>query len=245
MATDLRTIRSRIQGRLRITSKRNPAFDTIEIDEEIASKCLELGAWLPAPMLYSASAFTISANSMTFQLPTSVTQYTGNDGRAEYRSEIRLQLVSTGAFLRKLSNEQMDSYVHLSPSGHYSIPDYFSIYEEKNSDVEGRVWPGAKDPQAVNLWATMAHDDVRDFIGSGSDDMDDVQVQFSRVAALALEKYVAADLLLRMTDEMLKEARLNPQVAEVWRKEAYELAYLDAGRRHDMDELGEHQRWVS
>lgn len=241
MAVDFRTIRSRVRGRLKLTDLRNPVFDTVEIDEEIASQCLAIGADLPPLTVYQASGLTISANSNTFRLPTTVTGYTGNDGVAEYRGGVRIQLVSTGRFLVEVSNAQLDSYLNGSGSIPYNRPEQFALYTEKGTgDVEGRTWPGASSAEACNLYLDIAADDVRDYVGSGSDDMDDVQVQFPRTAALALELRVAADLLLRM-----KEPTINPAVAEKWAAESRGLLYKASESLHNLEDPGRIERWES
>lgn len=244
MSIDLRFIRERVRIRLRETDARKPSFVLPEIDQAICDSYIELQAMLPPPVLTSASALTISAGASTFTLPLTVTQWTGNDGGAEYAGDVRLQLVSNGAWLRFVSNDWMDSLINNSPTIPQGVPDSFSLYERKDQQVDGRVWPAAKSAEVVNMTATMAADDLRDFIGSATDDLDDVEVQFSRTAAQALILFSAAELLERMTPDDLQARRLSGRNGEQWMQRALRLAYAEAVRRHQLEDSGVTERWV-
>lgn len=245
MAIALRRIRDRIRIRIRETDPKNNSFVTPEIDTAIADSYLTLQARLPSADLHTSSAFTIGAGTDLFALPATVTQYTGNDGGAEYAGAFRIQLVSTGEFLTRVTVEELDSYRWGNQTLHLAIPEMFTLWEEKDQDAIGRCYPGAQASQACNLFARLSADDLRDFVGSGTDDLDDVEVLFSRIAANALVLYVAADLLERMLDKDLEARRLNPRSAVTWRREAEALIYQEAARRHRMNTVGRVQRWVS
>jgi hypothetical protein len=138
----------------------------------------------------------------------------------------------------------LDSYRNGNQSVSLGIPEVFALWEDKNQAVQGRCYPGAKDAQVCDLWASLTADDMRDFIGSGSDDMDDVEVLLSREGSTALVIYTAADLVARMSKTALEARGLDGGVAVKWHKEAQDLLYREAGRRHDLEALGRIERWV-
>lgn len=244
MAIALRRLRDRIRGRLRDTDAQAPTFVPVEYDQAISDAYLELQSRLPAARLYTASGLTIGAGGDTFTLPATVAQYTGGDGGAEYRGDVRIRLQSTGRFLTKSTTDEIDAFRDLSPTVYLSVPEHYALWEEKDQTVRGRVYPGARVAEICDLFVTLEADDLRDFIGSGADDMDDVEILFSRTAATALIYYAAADLLTRMAPEEQQKRRINPQVVPLWLKAADTLLYREAGRRHDLEDTGRVQRWV-
>lgn len=244
MSITLTTLRNRIRLRLNDTDARRPTFDVPAYDNAIAYAYILQAGRLPAPMLYTASAFTIAAGASTFALPTTVTQYTGSEGGAEYRQVYSIQLASDGTFLEKVTNEQMDAMRAGSDTVPTSTPSYYSLSESSTPAVTGRCWPGADDAEVCNLWAKMSADDLRDYVGGGTATLDDVEVLFSRLAAAGLEAYVAADLLERMTAEDLALRRLSGKSGPLWRTEAERAFYQEAARRHDLNDAGRIQRWV-
>lgn len=245
MAVALRRIRDRVNGRLRNHDLRQPAWDDIEVDQEIAASYIACASRLPAPTLYTASAFTISAGGDTFTLPATVTQWTGNDGGAEYAGDVRIQLASNGQFLVKQPREIIEAYKDGIPLVTQGVPREFALWTENDQDVQGLCYPGALVAQVCNLYRSLKVDDVRDFIGSASDDMDDVEVMFEREAAVALELWVAADLLERMTPEDAATRRLNQKIVPVWRSEANRLLYQAAAARHNVRDVGRMLRMES
>lgn len=230
--------------RLRDTDARKPSFVAPEIDAAIAGAYLTLQSRLPPPDLYTASAFTISAGGDTFTLPATVTSWTGNDGGAEYAGAFRIQLASDGRFLIHATGEQLDSFRSGQQAVQLGKPRLFTLWEDKNQAVQGRCYPGANAAEVCNLFATLSADDLRDYVGAGTDDLDDVEVLFSRIAAQALELRVASDLLIRMTEEDAKLRRLSPDASKMWLAESEMLAWQEACRRNDLDDSGRIQRWV-
>lgn len=245
MSIALRRVRDRIRIRLRDTDARLPTYSLVEYDQAIAEAYLVLQGRLPAAELYTASAFTITGGGDTFTLPNTVSQYTGNDGGAEYRGNFRIQLNSTKDFLVQVTQEQLDALRDGNSATATSIPQFFALWEENDQDVQGRCYPGTTDAQVCNLFRAMSADDLRDFVGSGTDDMDDVEVLFSRIAATALVNTVAAEMLLKMTKEDRALRKINTDVIPKWESYA-ELALLsEYSRRQDVETTGEVERWVS
>lgn len=245
MAVSLKRVRGRVQDRIRDTDDRNPTFTPFEIDNAICDQYLNIASRLPVPDLYTASAFTIAAGGDTFQLPATVSQYTGNDGGAEYAAGMRIRLTSNGQFLRKSTVEELDSFRDGNQTIHLGVPDKFCLWEEKDQDVQGRCYPGATAAQVCDLWAPLMPDDLRDFVGSGAEGMDTVEVLFARSGILGLVMYTAADLVARMTDSDLTLRKINPGVVNLWREEANIILNREAGRRHNIDDVGRLQRWRS
>lgn len=245
MSQALRRVRDLIRIRLRETDARFPSFVVPEVDHAICDAYLFLQARLPAAELHSASAGTISAGTDLFTLPATVTQWTGNDGGAEYAGQVRIRLTSTGQFLIRATQDELQAFRDGNASTVLSVPRYFTLWEEKDQDVQGRCYPGALAAETYDLFVSLDADDLRDFVGTGSDDLDDVEVQFSRLGTQALVRWVAADLLERMTDEDLKLRRLSRSAGDSWRKEAETLIYHEASRRHHLYSSGRTQQWVS
>jgi hypothetical protein len=250
MTIALRRLREDVRLNIRDTDARRQTYNVVELDQAIANRYLLVQGRLPAYEVYTASAFTISANADTFTLPTTVSQWTGNDGGAEYAGKFRIQLASTGQFLHKLSEDEMAAYRAGQITTSMSIPEYFSLYEDKTQTIQGRVYPGAQAAQACHLYASMQADDLRAFIGSGSDDLDDVELQMSREAEIAVLFHASADLLERMGDDDLALRRFSPRSADKtaagWRREAELALYREASRRHSIeDNEGRTERRVS
>jgi len=247
MSIALRRVRDRISMKLRDTDARKGTFDTVYLDNAICEAYLALQGRLPPPDLYTANAFTIGAGGDTFTMPTSVTQWTGNDGGAEYAGDFRIQLASNGQFLQKRTVEELDSMRNRLPtvSPALSIPYLYTLWEESDQDVQGRCYPGAKVAEACNLFRTFKADDLRDFVGAGTDTLDNVEVMFSRLGTVALVYHVCAELVASMPEDDLKLRRLNPAVAQLWMQMSEDALYNEACARHDIDSVGRVQRWVS
>jgi len=244
MAIPLRKVRDRVRGRLNDTDARKPTFVVPQLDSAICDAYLALSSMLPAPMLYTASAFTISAGAETFALPTAATTgWTGGDGQAEYAGLVDIQLASTGTYLQHISMQQMHAIRDGSPTVLTAKPERYALYEASDQTVNGYCYPGAKVAEVCNLFRTLAYDDLRDYVGASTDDLDDVEVQFSRLGVAALVQYAASGLLASMVKEDAELRRLDKSVAASWRKEAEELAYREAMRRHNLEDPGQVQRW--
>ena len=99
MADTLENIRYRVRSLTRDVDGRSPSRDLAEIDNAIAEAYLVLSSRLPAPSLYTASAFTISAHADTFTLPDSASE--------EYTGDVRIRLRSDGRFLRRRTLEEI------------------------------------------------------------------------------------------------------------------------------------------
>lgn len=245
MSVALSKIRDRVREQLNDTDPDHATYDPIRVDMAVAESYLLLSAQLPAPLLYTASAFTITGSGDTFSLPTTVSQWTGGDGQAEYRNVNAIQLVRTGTFLIKLTNEELDAYRANRPAVVVGVPEFYTIYENKTPVVTGRVWPGAAQDEACNLTVRLEADDLRDFVGTGAQGMDVVEVQFSRTAAGALMWHVAADFLEAMPAEELAKRRLSGKNVAAWRANAATMLYAAEAAIHDAAEIGRVQRLVS
>lgn len=238
MSIKLSRIRDRVNGRIRNFDFRGneagPAYSDVEVDQELCSQYLTIQAFMPAAKIYTASAFTISAGSDTFQLPATVTQWTGNDGGAEYRGAIRIQLARTGGFMDEVSLNDLNSYRNYQNTIAGGVPRIFALYEDTDQDVQGICYPPALVAEACNLFRDLEADDLRDFVGSGAQGMDDVEVQMSRVEAQALEMRAAAGLVAKMSSADLDARRLNANVVSLWMNEANGLIHLGAGTRFNI-----------
>lgn len=241
MSIPLKAIRDRVNGMLNNHDFRKPGLDEASVDQKICDVYMLEAARLPAPSSYTASAFTISAGGDTFTLPNTVTGWTLGAGGAEYAGDVRIQLVSNGEFLLRVTREEIEGYKDNSPAVVLGIPRRFALFEVRDQDLQGLCYPGALAAEACNLYRTLTVDDPRDFTGG----MDASELQFSRIAATALQFSVAADFLESMTDEDLAIRRLNRKAAAAWRQRAEVAFYQEQARRHSIKDAGRFQRWVS
>jgi hypothetical protein len=235
MATTLVVVRNRVRARLNELDNRAVSTGLIAIDNAIADTLQVQSARLPAPKLYSASAFNISAGAQTFALPTTL----GVVATLEYAGDVRLQLNSDKTFLLKSTRDEIEALRFGDTSTAGSKPLRFSLYEDSATVVQGECWPRSKDLEAVNLFASLDHSDVRDAAS-----MDAAEIQFSRFGVTSLVLMTAAVLVRGMADEDLALRRLERAVAATWEKQAASLLYTDERRRHDAEGSGRTQRWI-
>jgi hypothetical protein len=244
MAVALTRVRERVRERCQDTDNERVTFDPVQYDQAIADAYIELGGWLPAHFTNSESAFTISQGASTFTLPATVSQYTGNDGGAEYTGDIRIRLRRTGRFLTEVTMDEMDAIRDGEVTINQGEPRLFAPYEEKDQGVKAFCYPAAEQAEVCDLFHKLMTDDLRDFVGSGTDDMDDVEILFSRLGTAALVSWVAAEMLDRMTDEQLAERKLNRGAAGNWRQSAVRMLLQEESRLHDLEGVGRLGRWV-
>ena len=205
-----------------------------------------MGGMMPAPLSYTASAFTISAGGETFTLPSAATTgWTGGSGRAEYGGEIRIQLATSGRFLVRRTREEIDSWRNGQTSVLLGEPTSFALWVESDQDVQGVCYPGAKAAETCHLFRSMPYEDLRDYVGAGTDDLDDVSVQFSRLGSVALGLMAASVLIAGMTEDDLKKCRVNPRLADKLEKMAWTSLYSDIANRNEIEGAGRIMRWVS
>ena len=217
----------------------------MEVDQAICDVYITEQARLPGHSLYTASAFTISAGGDTFTLPASVTQWTGNDGAAEYEGDVRIQLVSDGTFLRRVPRDTIEALKDGQQVPSTSRPSLFALYPGSDQVVNGLCYPGAREAEACNLYRILMADDPRDFVGSGTDDLDDVELQMSRLATTALTLMVSAELVDKMLDEDLKARRINPQITKSWRHRAEVAFYQEKCVRQKLKMAGYFERRIA
>ena len=244
MTVTLAKLRGRVRNRLRDADGRMANPSGIEVDMALADAYIALQADLPSPTVYTANAFTISANSDTFTLPVSIASSGYGTGTVEYAGQVEIQLVSIGQFLRKRSLEELNAFKNGQPTTLYSIPHDYALYQDRDNVVRGRTYPGAKANELCNLFSSITADDLRDYVGAGSSGMDDVSVNLGRYGAAALVGYTAGLLAQRMTGEVLQERGINPAAIDAWMKEAMELLYHEGATRNALESSGRTQRWV-
>lgn len=244
MGIALAKVRGRVRSRLRDADGRMNSPSTVEIDMQLASSWIELSSLLPSPVLYTASAFTIAAGATTFSLPVTVTSSGYGTGTTEYNGDVRIQLASTGTYLRRLSHTEMDALTWGVTVVPLAIPDSFALYMDSAQVVRGRCWPGALAAQACNLWATLSAEDLRDYVGTGgTEGMDTVTVPGTREAVQALEAHASAMLVARMDDKAIALRGLNPKIADAWMRECDGLLYEEEKRQHALKSIGRVQRF--
>lgn len=138
MSIALRRIRDRVRMRLRETDAQRASFVLPEIDQAVADSYITIQARLPGTDVYTSSAFTIGVGLDSFTLPTTVSEWTGNNGQAEYLGGFHIQLVSTGKFLFKKPIAYLNSLRAGSSTLPLSIPEIYALWEEGDQEVHGR-----------------------------------------------------------------------------------------------------------
>jgi len=179
------------------------------------------------------AALTIGAGTDLFTLPTTGSTYSD-------ALDVRLQLVSTGMFLRSLTGEELDAnrngQIALTPG----VPAKYSLWEDNEGVVHGRVYPGALVAQPVNVYRSLSHE-----VPMSASDLDNAAVYLNEAACGALAADTAADLLEAMLPEEAKRRRLNQTIAGSWRRDAAKVFYQEDARRNDLESVGRTMRWVS
>ena len=239
MAVPIAKVRGRIRARLNDTDGRLDAPSGPQIDMAIAEAWILLAGQLPAPVLVVPSGVTIAALSDTFSLPVTVASSGYGTGTTEYGGDVRLQIVSSGQNLRKITNVEMDALHSGAPIIPYSIPRDFALYQDNAQIVRGRCWPGANLAQACNLWATISPEDLRDYVGTGgAEGMDTVTVPGTREAVQSLVAYTASCLLKKMDAKAVALRGINPAVAEDWQRESDRLLDIAEIKQHNVKSTG-------
>lgn len=213
------------------------APDPLVLANAIATGYIVNAAQLPAPMLYTASAFTIGAAGDTFTLPSTVTNY----GVAEYEGELHIQLVSTGLYLNKRTHDEMDALRSGQTAVFQTVPEHYEVWWDRSSVMQGRCYPGAKVAEACNLFRAMVLDDPRDFTAT---DLDTVTLDLGRYGIQGLEAYVSAMMLAAMHPSEADLRKLDKSVASLWFKEAETCLYEEGCRLNALDAAGRTQRWA-
>jgi hypothetical protein len=242
----LAKIRDRVLGHIRDVDNRRSTFQPQEVDLAICDAFLALDARLPASSIRIASGVTVAGGGSYFTLPTNMTTLgvTGW-GTAEYAGDIRLQRVSTGQYLARVSTEKMDAYWNFIPEGRYlAIPFNFALWRDHDELIQGRTWPGCAASEPLNAFVNVKADDLRDYVGSGSGNLDTVTVELSRIAVQSLVYDAAAELLTKMSDADTALRKISKAVIPTWMKKAATLAYQEEARRNSLEDEGRLERWA-
>lgn len=236
MSITLAALRTRVRARLKDTDMRRPLMSVIEYDQALADAYTNVQSRLPAAHIYTGSAFTIAINSETFTLPTA--------SNAQYRGDVRLQLVSNGHFLYKKTVEELNAY----QQGEYgpalligvTHPWVYALWEGVSQVVNGICWPRTLQAEAVNMYYTLSAQDLRN-----AADMDAAVVDLSEQGITGLTYFAAAMLAAGMPPEDLVARRLSKDVAAVWMSESDRVLKREEARHSDIESVGRIQRWVS
>lgn len=246
MSVLLTKLRGRVRSKIRSLDGKATGPDVVAVDIALCDAYIALQADLPQPTLYTANAVTISAGTDLFSLPVTVTSSGYGTGSEEYAGQVDLQRTVDGLFLRRYTVNELESWINGNVTTPLGIPERFALYEDNGQVVRGRCYPGAKSATVCNLYSTLHANDLRDWVGTGgSEGLETVSANLSRVGAAALVDYTAAMLVARMDADTLKKRGLNPQVATLWQQEADRLLYQEAARRNAIESNGLTQRRVS
>ena len=247
MSIALRRVRERVRFNLNDFDAHGPVYDTIALDQAIAESYLYVSALLPGQKIAVSSGITIAAGGDTFTLSASITQWTGNNGGAEHRGDVRIQLRSNGRFLRRLTLEELDGLREgiLPTSPVLGIPSDFALWETKDQVVHGRCYPGALAAEACDMFLSLEASDLRDYVGSGTDDLDDVVLEMSRVGVEAVILHASGCLLGKLAAEKAQGLGLDKSYAPVWIQESRTMIHQERVRRHNLESIGRQERNVA
>lgn len=236
MSITLAALRSRVRAKLNDVDMRRPAFNVIAYDQALADAYTNVQSRLPAIHVYTASAFTIAATSETFTLPTT--------SNAQYRGDVRLQLVSNGVFLYKKTVEEINQYQNGEFGAALLVgvdhPSIFALWEGSTQVVNGICWPRTLQAEAVNMYNTLSAADLRN-----AADMDAAVIDLSEEGVVGLTYFAAAMLAAGMTEQDLAARRLSKDVAAVWFRESNRVLLREEARHSDLESVGRIMRWVS
>lgn len=236
MSITLAALRARVRSRLRDTDTHRPAFDVVEYDQALADAYTNVQSRLPAAHIYTGSAFTIAINSETFTLPTA--------SNAQYRGDVRLQLVSNGIFLYKKTVEEMNAYQNGEFGAALLVgvdhPYIYALWEGANQVVNGLCWPRTLQAETVNMYYTLSAADLRN-----AADMDAAVIDLSEEGVTGLSLFAAAMLAAGMPPEDLQARRLSKDVAATWFRESDRVLKREEARHSDIESVGRIIRWVS
>lgn len=231
---------------LRDTDARNPSYTGPEYDMALASAYLLVSARLPASRAFLTSDLTITAGASSAALASTVTQWTGGvSGGREYAGDVQIKNQTTGEFLTKLTWEEIQQWRTGVATLPTARPLRFALLESKAQAVTAYFECLSDRTYTCDVIAPLMADSLLDYVGSGSDDADDVSLQMSRLGVEAVQYLAASDLVVRMIDEDLRERRLNPSIADKWRRDGERCLYKEGERRHNIEDAGRIQRWQS
>lgn len=240
MSVSYAKVRGRIRARLQDADGRMDVPSGVAVDMAAASSWIALGAFMPAPLVYTASAFTIAAGSETFTLPVTITASGYGTGTVEYSGVQKIQLVSNGIYLRPASHEEIHRLRYGNVTTSTGIPQVYAMYQDGAQVVRGRCWPPPTAAEACNLWAFVSAEDLRDYVGTGgTEGMDTVTVPGTREQAQALEARTAWSLLNTMPKAQA-EARGIDKAAKLaeWKDEWNSIVYSAEQRAHSLKSVG-------
>lgn len=225
-------VRMLVDIRLRQQDTKNRSYSTVEVDQAVRQKYVSKLASLPPAHVAESAAFTIAAGGDTFTVTLSGTTYSD-------ALDVRLQLASTGQFLRPRTVEELDAMRGGHPTVFLNVPTDYALWQTHVGTVLGRCYPGALVAQSVNMFRSRSHT-----VPTSATDLDSAAVYFNEAATTALAAAVAADLLLAMPDKELERRRLARDIASAWKREADTVFYQEEARRNDLESIGRTQRWV-
>lgn len=229
MSTTVAALADRIANKLRALDPNGP-LDSVYIDGEIRDAYMQLQAKLPAAYSYTAAAGTITAGATTFTLPTTST--------AEYAGDVRVQLVSTGAFLVEVTQDEMQMFRNNVTSTTSGRPQYFAPYEDSSQQVICWVYPSPTSAESYNLFRSLVPSDFT------STDTGGTTLALGRFAQEALILKACSNIVAAMIPEDVAKLKLDKNVAELWARQAEEMAYQESARRSDIEAAGHVQRFV-
>lgn len=234
MSVTVSALYGRVRNKLQELDGRN-AIGIAYGHQILRDKYIEMQAKLPLQYSYTANAGTISAASDTLTLPTS--------SSAEYGPDIRIQLVNTGMWLTKVSQDEMtamrDGQSASDPGGD---PTSFAPYETSSQSIICWLFPRNRTAQNYNLFRQLL---AADF---STTDIAGTTLALSTWAADALVHKTAAALALapKLMQGIDRDTqRLYRETARLWNEEGEVLIYREAKRRHDIESIGRHQRFVA
>lgn len=244
MSVTFPKVRARVRSRLRDLDGKMNNPSTVEVDMAICDAFVAIGGDLPAPTLYTASAVTISAGTDFFTLPVTVASSGYGTLTEEYAGQVELQRVTDGRWLERKTVNELQGWL-INPTTALGIPDLFALYQDNGLVVRGRCYPGAKVATVLNMYSSLKPNDLRDYVGTGgTEGLDTATVPWGRHGVAALVDYASAMLVARMNADALKLRGLNPNVADLWMREADRLIYQEAADRNALESNGQTQRRV-
>ena len=191
----------------------NYVFSSMEVAREIVSKAAEMtGEQVDGSLAWVSSVLTLTAGSSTEQFSASL----------QYQNLVELRCASTGTRLRRDSEANVERMREGQPDATASRGEPLFYYPyEAASRLTLRVWPV---PDAAYVYDGLVRSTGAPTYTPST------ALDFGELTLRAIEKAVAAILLVKMTPEDAAERKVDRSAAGAYERDAARLLKLDKAR---------------
>jgi hypothetical protein len=230
VASTLAKVRNAVRFRIRDVASAHRAFNTMELNEIIQANLRTVAGDIPLgeKWVLAANGITVTAGSDTASLPSGV----------EYDTVLALRRTADGQALTKRTREEMEKMFWQSgtaTTNGSAEPTDFCLIEDETQTVGVRFQSAAATTTTLDLCRRVMPTDLTADSGA---------VPFATLAIEALIDLSAMEALAKMTDAVLAERNLNPQVGTIWAARAAKNIKNETERLHKQRGVGRPMRFV-